>query len=158
MVGRDQLTKGPPERRAVFLQVSLGIATVLAAALLTKMAVFDPNWPVKPYCLGGNKFRALEGPQTSLFRERLASTMLYAAERGYRADSEYVYVSLLDRDWHEVFTYTMKIVRTLEETDMNSLVQIENYIEVKKSRGQFPPRPTDGGEIDCELIAAIAIR
>ncbi len=78
-------------------------------------------------------------------------------EHGYRVDRKGVYVSLLDLDVDLFLNHTTKVLQYLEEVEMNKLVANRNYIEVKKSRGQFPPRPSDRGDIDCELVAAVAI-
>lgn len=146
-------------RRWVLFAVPIGLGVVLSRALAIKVVVFNPNWPFKPACIGSSGgVYILEGFQTELFRDEVASRALnHMMEHGYRVDRKGVYVSLLDLDVDLFLNHTTKVLQYLEEVEMNKLVANRNYIEVKKSRGQFPPRPSDRGDIDCELVAAVAI-
>jgi hypothetical protein len=146
-------------RRRILIGGAIGFGFALSAALAIKIVVFDPNWRFTPACIhrSGAVF-FLQGFQTELFRDAVASGSLnHMMEHGYRVDRQGVYISVLDGEFDYFLNHTTKVIQYLEQVKMNALVKNPHYIALKKLRGQFPPRPSDHGDINCDLVAAVAI-
>ncbi|MEX0807087.1 MAG: hypothetical protein WD044_00010 [Dongiaceae bacterium] len=137
-----------------FVTVLVGVLLALAI----KIVVFDPNWRVKPVCFNARlDVFVLEGYQTQVFRDAIANPAFgHFMDHGFRLNDDGVYISLLDYDINDLLNHTTKSIGQIERTEMNALVSIDNYIALKKARGEFPPRPSSN--VDCELVAAIAIK
>lgn len=153
------MSNGTAWRRRILIGGAIGLGFALSVTLAVKIVVFDPNWTFTPACIhrSGGVFY-LKGYQTELFREAIASAPLaHMMEHGYRVDRQRVYISILDGEIDLSLNHTTKTIQYLEQVEMNALVKNPHYIEIKKSRGQFPPRPSERDDINCDLVAAIAI-